>query len=167
MSIKDRNLKPGTVLVARYKKQEHRAEVVAGENGQVRYKLPDGREFTSPSAAGSAVMGGTACNGWRFWSVEGAEEPTKAKSEPKAKTKGKPKANAEPQVKAEAPVSCGDCGKEFPSSRGREAHAGGAQLTGSARQRRSLARKPHPGRRRTPRGPVVVVPPPASRGRRC
>ena len=116
MSIKDRNLKPGTVLVARYKKQEHRAEVVAVENGQVRYKLPDGREFTSPSAAGSAVMGGTACNGWRFWSVEGAEEePTKAKSEPKPKAKAKTK--AEPKVKAEAPVSCGDCGQEFPNAR--------------------------------------------------
>ena len=117
MSIADRNLKPGTVLVARHKKQEHRAEVVAGEKGQVRYKLPDGREFTSPSAAGSAVMGGVACNGWRFWSVEGAEEPTKAKPEPKAKTKGKPKANAEPKVKAESPVSCGECGQEFPNAR--------------------------------------------------
>ena len=115
MSIKDRNLKPGTVLVARYKKQEHRAEVVAGEKGHVRYKLPDGREFTSPSAAGSAIMGGVACNGWRFWSVEGAEEPTKAMPEPKAKAKAKTK--AEPKVKAEPPVSCGDCGQEFPNAR--------------------------------------------------
>ena len=113
MSIADRNLKPGTVLVARYKKQEHRAEVVAGEKGQIRYKLPDGREFTSPSAAGSAVMGGTACNGWRFWSVEGAEEP--AKPEPNSKAKAKTK--AEPKVKAEAPVSCGECGQEFPNAR--------------------------------------------------
>lgn len=115
MSIADRNLKPGTVLVARYKKQEHRVEVVAGEKGQILYKLADGREFTSPSAAGSAVMGGTACNGWRFWSVEGAEEPQKAKPEPKSKAKAKTK--AEPKVKAEAPVSCGECGQEFPSSR--------------------------------------------------
>ncbi len=37
-----------------------------------RYRLADGREFTSPSAAGSAVMGGVSCNGWRFWSVQSA-----------------------------------------------------------------------------------------------
>ena len=64
-------LEPETKLVARYKGAEHTAEVVAGEDGEVRYRLADGREFTSPSAAGRAVMGGTACNGWRFWSVAG------------------------------------------------------------------------------------------------
>ena len=74
MSIENRNLKPGTVLVAVYpsrgpKRKEHRCEVVAGEEGRVGYRLKDGREFTSPSAAASAVMGGTACNGWRFWTV--------------------------------------------------------------------------------------------------
>ena len=110
MSIEDRNLKPGTTLVARYKKQEHRAEVVEGEKGNVLYKLEDGREFTSPSAAGSAVMGGVACNGWRFWSVEGAEEPKATKAKPKAKAK------AEPKAKAEEPVTCGDCGQEFPTA---------------------------------------------------
>ena len=66
-------LEPGTKLIARYKGKEHRAEVVAGEEGKVRFRLEDGREFRSPSAAGSAVMGGTACNGWRFWSVAGDE----------------------------------------------------------------------------------------------
>jgi hypothetical protein len=63
-------LEPGTVLVARYKGAEHRAEVVAGEEGKVGYRLADGREFKSPSAAGSAVMGGIACNGYRFWSLQ-------------------------------------------------------------------------------------------------
>ncbi len=109
MSIKDRNLKPGTTLVARYKKEEHRAEVVAGKDGKVVYKLSDGREFTSPSAAGSAVMGGVACNGWRFWSVEGAEEAKPAKAKAKAKTAAKPK--------AEKPIACGTCGQKFPNSR--------------------------------------------------
>ena len=66
-------LEPETKLVARYKGAEHTAEVVAGEDGKVRYRLADGREFTSPSAAGRAVMGGTACNGWRFWSIAGDE----------------------------------------------------------------------------------------------
>ena len=120
MSIEDRNLKPGTTLVARYKKKEHRAEVVAGEKGNVRYKLEDGREFSSPSAAGSAVMGGVACNGWRFWSVEGAEEPKPTK----AKSKAKGKAKVEPKAKAEGPVTCGDCGQEFPNAREAAKHMG-------------------------------------------
>ena len=115
MALENRKLEPGTALVARYKKQTYRAEVVAGEDEKVRYRLEDGREFTSPSAAGSAVMGGVACNGWRFWSIEGAEEPTKARPEPKSKAKAKTK--AEPKVKAEPPVSCGDCGQEFPNAR--------------------------------------------------
>jgi hypothetical protein len=71
MSIKDRDLKPGTKLVARYKGQEHTAEVVK----------TDGREFKSPSSAGSAVTG-HACNGWAFWSLPGTEPkvPKKAKA---------------------------------------------------------------------------------------
>jgi hypothetical protein len=143
MSIEDRNLKPGTVLVGRYHKKDHRCEVVKGEEGKVRYRLKDGREFTSPSAAGSAVMDGVACNGWRFWTVEGTEParkaartPTvakKAKAAPKparkakAGAKAKAKAKARPKVKGgsngkepapvETPVSCGDCGAEFPNSR--------------------------------------------------
>ncbi|MGB2694775.1 MAG: hypothetical protein WBD55_06250 [Dehalococcoidia bacterium] len=91
MSIEDRNLKPGTVLVARYKKQDHPCEVVAGEEGKVRYRLKGGREYDSPSAAGSAVMGGTACNGWRFWSVEGSEPKASRKD---AATKATPKTAA-------------------------------------------------------------------------
>ncbi len=120
MSIGDRNLKPGTVLVARYKKQEHRCTVVEGEGGKLIYRLEGGEDYTSPSAAGSAVMKGTACNGWRFWSVEGADEPkarpkakAKAKSTAKSKSKAKPKAEA----KAEKPMTCGECGEEFPNSR--------------------------------------------------
>ena len=70
MNIENRELTAGTKLVARYKKQEHTCEVVEVD-GAIRYRLADGREFKSPSSAGSAVMGGTACNGWRFWSVAG------------------------------------------------------------------------------------------------
>ena len=70
MAIKDRDLSIGTRLVARYKKVAYMAEVVEGEKGKLRYRLEDGREFKSPSAAGSAVMGGNACNGWSFWSLE-------------------------------------------------------------------------------------------------
>jgi len=43
--------------------------VIAGDDGKVRYRLDDGREFKSPSSAGTAITG-KACNGWTFWSVE-------------------------------------------------------------------------------------------------
>ncbi len=86
-------LEPGMKLVARYQGKEQRAEVVAGEDGKVRFRLADGREFKSLSAAGSAVMGGTACNGWRFWSV--AEEQANAKA-------AKPKAGGTAKLKTAA-----------------------------------------------------------------
>ena len=76
MAIENRDLEAGTKLIAKYKKEEYRAEVVAGEEGKVMYRLTDGREFKSPSAAGTAITG-KACNGWAFWSLEpdGAPEP--------------------------------------------------------------------------------------------
>ena len=137
MSIEDRNMKPGTVLVARYKKRDHRCEVVKGAEGKVAFRV-GGKEFTSPSAAGSAVMDGTACNGWRFWTVEGTEKPARAATKPKtattkAKAASKPKAKAKGGAKAKRtrkaakpsengaaparPVACGDCGQEFPDAR--------------------------------------------------
>ena len=85
MPIEDRDLKAGTKLVARYKGQDHTAEVVKTEEG-LRDRLKDGREFKSPSSAGSAVMGGAACNGWRFWSVAGAEAKPKKEPRKAAKT---------------------------------------------------------------------------------
>lgn len=68
MPIENRNLTVRTKLLARYKKQAYHAEVVEGEEGKVRYRLKDGREFKSPSAAGTAITN-KACNGWAFWSV--------------------------------------------------------------------------------------------------
>ncbi len=62
MAIKNRDLAPGTKLVGRYKGGQYRCEVVAADEGS-RYRLEDGREFASMSAAGAAVMGGVACNG--------------------------------------------------------------------------------------------------------
>ena len=94
MPIENRDLAVGTRLVARYKKQEHTATVVEGEGGGLRYRLEDGREFKSPSAAGSAVMGGVACNGWRFWSLAGESEAPTPKKERKA---AGPKAASKPK----------------------------------------------------------------------
>jgi hypothetical protein len=64
--------------------------------------LEDGKRFTSPSAAGSAVMGGTACNGWRFWAVEGEAPATKehkAEAAPNREPKGKAGGIGEKQMK--------------------------------------------------------------------
>jgi len=79
MAIENRNLEVGTRLVANYKKQAHVCTVAAAEEGEgVVFVLEDGKTFKSPSAAGSAVMGGKAVNGWRFWSVEGDERAKEA-----------------------------------------------------------------------------------------
>jgi hypothetical protein len=71
MPIENRNLEPGTQLIATYKKETYHALVVASAEGKVLYQLSpyDGREFKSPSSLGTAVTG-KACNGWTFWSVE-------------------------------------------------------------------------------------------------
>jgi hypothetical protein len=144
MSIQDRNLKAGTALVARYKKKDYRCEVVTGEDGKLAYRT-GGKEYESPSGAGSAVMGGQACNGWRFWTVEGEQQPrTKAtttrtaakKAAPKAKAKQEPKAKrgskrarkvaggangAEPASEPK-PVHCGVCDQPFPNGREASEH---------------------------------------------
>ena len=91
MTIEDRNLAAGTKLVARFKGTIYHAEVVDSEDGIRinKYRLTEApfTEFKSLSAAGSQIMGGVACNGWRFWSVAGAETPAKPKRERKAKAK--------------------------------------------------------------------------------
>ena len=76
MAIENRDLEPGTKLIARYKKEEYRAEVVTGEEGKVKYRMADGTEFTSPSSAGTAITG-KACNSWAFWSIEPDSVQTK------------------------------------------------------------------------------------------
>ena len=106
------NLEPGTVVVAKYKGQERRAEVLRDDDGKTRYRLDDGREFKSPSAAASAVMGGIAANGWRWWSLQGdaTEEPPKAVKAVKAPKPRKPKAaavaeTADPDASPEEPLA--------------------------------------------------------------
>ena len=88
MPIENRDLPTGTRLVATYKKQAYVCTVQAEADGKMTYVLEDGKRFKSPSSAASAAMGGSAANGWRFWTVEGsatgaapAEKPAKAKKE--------------------------------------------------------------------------------------
>ena len=94
MAIQDRNLEAGTKLIAKYKKQEFKAEVVAGEGGKVKYRLADGREFKSPSAAGTAITGG-ACNGWAFWSLEAGSTPTEPPEPESSEDQGETSEDAE------------------------------------------------------------------------
>lgn len=80
MAIENRNLEPGTRLVANYKKQRYVC-TVEQEGDDLRYVLEDGTTHKSPSSAGMKVMGGKAVNGWKFWSLEGDEKPAAAGSD--------------------------------------------------------------------------------------
>lgn len=88
MAIENRDLEPGTRLIATYKKQ--RVGAVTVEDGVKLTEVGQGfgvfdldTVYRSLSAAGSALTG-SACNGWRFWSLE-ADAP--AAPAPKAKSK--------------------------------------------------------------------------------
>ena len=97
MPLENRNLEAGTRLEANYKKVRYVCTVEAAEEGEgIAFVLADGKRFKSPSAAASAVMGGGAVNGWRFWSLEGdAKQPAEAEPKPAAAKKArKPKAEA-------------------------------------------------------------------------
>jgi len=85
----------GTKLTATYKKQDYACRVELGADGKLAY-LYDGKAYNSPSSAGTAVMG-TACNGWRFWTIEGeavaaVATATKATAKTSAPKKARTKA---------------------------------------------------------------------------
>ncbi len=82
MPIENRNLTKGAKLTGRYHKQSYSCEVVENAEGKLRYKLEDGREFKSPSAAGMAITG-HACDGWKFWSLQTEQTSTPAEPETK------------------------------------------------------------------------------------
>ena len=119
MSIEDRDLKAGTKLVARYKGEEYTAEVVETKEG-VRYRLEDGREFKSPSSAGSAVMGGSACNGWRFWSVAGSEEAKRKKAAKKPSKSNGNRVNGLISRLEDGRFFCSACQQAFEAPKGVE-----------------------------------------------
>ncbi len=141
MAVEDRNLSAGTKLWARYRGQVHTAEVVEIE-GKLVYKLADGREFKSPSAAGTAITE-KACNGWAFWSVgEPTEKAPKVERTSSSGTvRAVPKPEKKPRARKEREVprdgnghvlpiveqvagtfECGNCGASFPTSEEAAAH---------------------------------------------
>ena len=121
MPIENRNLAAGTRLVARYKGQDYSAEVIETEvietEEGIRYRLEDGQEFTSPSSAGSAVTGGKACNGWRFWSLAGSEE---AKPKSPGKRPAKKKASSTFELLEDGRYFCSACQEPFQAPEGVE-----------------------------------------------
>ncbi|MBI5288544.1 MAG: hypothetical protein HY873_06185 [Chloroflexi bacterium] len=139
MPLENRNLEPGTVLVARYKKQERTCEVVQTDDG-VRFRLDDGTEHRSPSSAGKQAMGGVACNGWRFWSRQGDLKPAKepkakkaAKAEKPAKAATKKAAKAEKPAKAatKKPAAKKGAAKKSAAKKGKGAKKKAARMASS------------------------------------
>lgn len=142
MPLENRDLGAGTRLEARYKGEQRSCEVVQTEEG-LRYRTDDGELFSSPSSAAKHVMGGTAANGWRFWSTEGAlkerrerkpkaekaAKSAKAKPAKKSATKKKsaakkPKGKAmRAASKSDASFGCGACGETFGTMKAATAHA--------------------------------------------
>lgn len=98
MPIHNRDLPAGTKLAARYKGEVCEAEVVETDDG-IRYRLASGEEFTSPSAAGSHVMHGISCNGWRFWHLADELPPARTSQEPSTQNTEKAKRYAEAKKK--------------------------------------------------------------------
>jgi hypothetical protein len=120
MAIENRNLEVGTRLTATYKKQSFVCTVARAEDGKPEFVLEDGRRFKSLSSAGSAVMGGMACNGWRFWSPEGVakqpwvKEQAAESSEKSAAKQGRilrKAANQKAVPEGHARLFCAACGE--------------------------------------------------------
>jgi hypothetical protein len=139
--IENRNLTSGTKLTARYRKQPYTCEVVEGEGGKLLYRLEDGREFKSLSAAGTVITG-KACNGWAFWSLEGTKPegtqvdaptdtspsestawtaaPIVTKPDPAKKTGTYKMKNQKGTPEGEARWFCYDCGEPFHAPVGKK-----------------------------------------------
>lgn len=110
MAITSRMLKPGERLAANYREQTHYVDVVEYEGNGMAFRLETGDVFTSLSAAGSHVMGGISCNGWRFWSrVDDLRPPRQLAGRPAPATqRPKPQPNRNlrpiPSVSATTPA---------------------------------------------------------------
>ncbi len=129
MTIENRTLKAGMRLEGTYHKDVYRCTVHEKE-GKLVYRLEDEREFTSLSAAGSAITG-HACNGWVFWTVTDERAPVAgpaAKPAAKAEAKPAPEPATKKVIKkvpnqkgvpeGQVRWHCYDCGKSFLADSG-------------------------------------------------
>jgi hypothetical protein len=115
MAITDRNLPEGAHLVAKYKGQQYELlyqptylMAPGAKYEPFIFTGPEdfkGRAFKSPSAAGSAVMGGIACNGWRFWSLADEADDAPNVAPKKGKVPGtRTRSKKAPPEAAQAPT---------------------------------------------------------------
>ena len=111
MAITDGNVSAGTKLYARDEGQTHNAEVVEKEGATLSH-LSDGREFKSPSAAGTAIMGeGVQLRAFLSVGDGGETKPEKVESssaitpapKPRSKRRGKQSQPAEPPASEDQP----------------------------------------------------------------
>ena len=110
--IADRNVKPGEVFIAKYKGETYRLTALDGGDGKIGFSLEgDANVYQSLSKAGSAVMNGIACNGWRFWTREG-DTPAAESAPPADKPKRASKPKGEPKTEAAPTKSYADCTDE-------------------------------------------------------
>ena len=148
MAIEDRSLTVGTRLVASYRKQVYVCMVERAEEGDgILFVLEDGRKFKSASAAASALMGGKAVNGWRFWSVQGTKPQGKERGREKPETQASKSKRLVYRVPNQKGIAegqsrwfCRACMKGFVASGGGQpgvcpaGHRGEAERTTTAKE---------------------------------
>lgn len=83
--ITNRDLAPGTVLVARYRSQVYRLRYQDEAFVFIEPESFSAKLFRSPSAAGREVTG-SATNGWRFFQLDDGSEPARTPRTRKAKS---------------------------------------------------------------------------------
>jgi hypothetical protein len=83
--ITNRNLSPGTRLVAKYRGQDHHALILDAGDVFLQREIEDttpiaDRTYKSLSKAANAITGNSV-NGWRFWSIAEIQPPTDEEEE--------------------------------------------------------------------------------------
>lgn len=115
------DLKPGVVLVAKYKGETYHADVVVVEGGTgtiIRLRESARRVFDTVSGAGKAIRGGKETNGWAFWSIEGAADtpPNGAHARPIPKPTRKARTRKKAAPAARETMRCDGCGAMFETA---------------------------------------------------
>lgn len=137
MPIDNRTLTPRDKFVATYKKQTYRVQYHPANDEkrpfvQVLPLVMPAPRFRTLSDAGKAIMGGIACNGWRFFSRDDGSARTAAPKEPKTPrvptraTRPTPIGRAKREGPAPAPEET--AGKPVSIAKARQARAARARV---------------------------------------
>ncbi len=123
---KDRDLPIGTVLVAKHKDTTYRITLNEGETEGAEYwtrnddRKKEPTRFKTPSGAGMHIMGGIACNGWRFFGLESETETPVAAEPGKAKRARRSRAQIEADNAAKAAKKAEATERAVPGSEHQE-----------------------------------------------